>query len=289
MSDEAAAPEGATTAPETFGIGGGNIQSESEANSQIANDGNIQTPTFQESLPEAYRDNPSLSTFKSMDDLLKSYTEQRSMLGKKGMMKPGEDASDEERAAWRQTIGVPDSIDGYGEYEFPVDDQGNPLLEINNEEFFNSAKSRMHEANFTPEQVKLAFDLFSETTLSTMDEAANMQQQMANESLHKLREEWRDDFEPNRQSILNYIDKNGFMEFAEESGIINNYNFIKMMEKVVRDTKESNITGDHSLGGGGFDEAVARIKNSEAFKAKGHPQHAEAQAQLESLYRKRYS
>lgn len=243
--------------------------------------------SFIDSLPEEYRNNPSLSHFQSQDALLKSYLEQRSMLGKKGMMRPGDDATAEDRAAWHELLGVPSDITGYDDYEFPKDDHGNPLLEISDTEQLNSVKQAFLDAEMTPAQMKVAFDAFAQDKLGSIQTLQEQQSQMATQTISKLESEWGGDYEHNRIAILNTLEKNNLMDYAEESGLVNNYDFIKMMEKVVKNTGEAAITGDNSISGGGWNAEIDRIKTSAAFTNPGHPEHKEALQSLENAYRKR--
>lgn len=66
------------------------------------------------------REHPKLRQFRSVADLARSYLHQERALGRKaiGLVPPGDDATDEERAAfereWRAALKVPDAPEGYG-------------------------------------------------------------------------------------------------------------------------------------------------------------------------------
>lgn len=65
--------------------------------------------------------------WKTLDDVVKGYREAERGLRDGGRIKvPGEDASDEEMAAYRSAIGVPEKPDGYAVPE-PKDADGNPI------------------------------------------------------------------------------------------------------------------------------------------------------------------
>lgn len=65
------------------------------------------------------REHPKLRQFRSVADLARSYVNQERMVGRKavGLVPPGDDAPDEERAAferqWRRALKVPEAPEGY--------------------------------------------------------------------------------------------------------------------------------------------------------------------------------
>ena len=91
-------------APEDEGAGGGDAAGAGGAGEENA---------FASSLTgEGFADFAKEQGWNSADDAVKAYQDQRA--GLEGMIKvPGEDASDEDRAAFAKALGVPDTEDGY--------------------------------------------------------------------------------------------------------------------------------------------------------------------------------
>lgn len=89
-----------TTAPATTG-----------GTSWIKDDGTF-GEGWQSKLPEDIRNADSLKVMGSFTDLAKSYVATKAMVGKK-LEAPREDATPEQIAAWRKTVGAPDDVQGY--------------------------------------------------------------------------------------------------------------------------------------------------------------------------------
>jgi len=68
---------------------------------------------FTDSLPEAYRNDPTFKDYKDLDGLLKSHKELSGKLGQKVIERPGDGATEDQLKAYRAAIGVPESADEY--------------------------------------------------------------------------------------------------------------------------------------------------------------------------------
>jgi hypothetical protein len=108
-------------------------------------------------VPEKFWD--SSTGAMRVDALLKSYSELEKRLSQK-IAPPGPDATPEEIALWRDTMGIPASSDGYQVNEpagLGIDPQVNEML---------------HKAGFTQAQAQLVYDLAAERLLPLIGEAA---------------------------------------------------------------------------------------------------------------------
>ena len=68
---------------------------------------------FLNSLPEEFKNDPTFKPYKDLNGLLKSHKELSGKLGAKVLERPGEGATEDQIAAYRKAIGVPDSADAY--------------------------------------------------------------------------------------------------------------------------------------------------------------------------------
>jgi hypothetical protein len=95
--------------------GSGSSSQQSEASSSSWNwakeDGSL-SDGWLEHLPDGLRGHASLKPIGSLQDLAKSYVETKKLIGAKFEM-PGENASPEQIANWRKTVGAPDKPEGY--------------------------------------------------------------------------------------------------------------------------------------------------------------------------------
>ncbi|MCC6718393.1 MAG: hypothetical protein IT555_10965 [Acetobacteraceae bacterium] len=71
-------------------------------------------PEWRAGLPPDLRDSPSLGKFTDPAGLAKSYVELETLIGRKGLVIPGEKDGAEVHARFRQALGVPDAPEGYG-------------------------------------------------------------------------------------------------------------------------------------------------------------------------------
>lgn len=78
----------------------------------IGSDGSFSPDWHQKALPEPLRDNPSLRVFNNFGDMAQSYVALKGMVGKK-LEAPAADATPEQLAQWRKTVGAPDTPENY--------------------------------------------------------------------------------------------------------------------------------------------------------------------------------
>ena len=136
-------------APEGEGAGGGDAAG---AGGEGAGAG--EENAFAASLTgEGFADFAKEQGWSSADDAVKAYQDQRA--GFEGMIKvPGEDASDEDRAAFAKALGVPDTEDGY-QFSLPEKMPENVQYDEN---LATSFKAKAKEIGLTPAQAQALHD-----------------------------------------------------------------------------------------------------------------------------------
>lgn len=103
---------------------------------------------------EGHADFVTEQGWKSGDDMVSAYKTQAE--GMKDLVRiPGDDASDEDKAAYRQAMGVPDSADGY-ELQVPKD---MPEGLTYDNELATKFKAKSHELGLTPAQAQGLHDM----------------------------------------------------------------------------------------------------------------------------------
>jgi hypothetical protein len=70
-------------------------------------------PEWLTSLPPELRDAPSLKRYGSVQDLARAYTEAETLIGRKGIIPPGENDPPEVHRKFREALGVPEKPEGY--------------------------------------------------------------------------------------------------------------------------------------------------------------------------------
>lgn len=159
-----------------------------------AEDGTL-SEGWQSKLPDDLKDNPSLKTISNLPLLAKAYVETKSLVGKR-LEAPGEGATPEQVAAWRKTVGAPDTPEGYlGEAKsLKPDDLPAEAWDAEGEKEFLSLA---HKHHLTPAAVKDILGLHSGSIMkavqqSKADEGASVAAEIAT-----LKKDWGGDFERN--------------------------------------------------------------------------------------------
>ncbi len=135
-------------------------------------------------LPEELKAAPSLAKFQDPAALAKSYIEAEKLIGKKGVIVPGEGASEAEQAAFRKALGVPDAPDAY---EIKVE---NVPAHIWNDDAAALLRQGAHQLGLTPQQAQGLASWYS-GLLHQADEKA------AETADAELRQEWGPRYERN--------------------------------------------------------------------------------------------
>lgn len=126
------------------------------------NDDNGGGDDFKMLVPEAYRDKAYLAEAKSLDDVFTMLDGAETLIGKRAA--PGDDATAEQLVEFYNTIGRPESADGY-----------NPGLEEGKtDELFDKLRPAFHGAGLTVRQAKGLFK-----------EAGPILQQLAGDEIEK--------------------------------------------------------------------------------------------------------
>lgn len=248
--------------------------------------GNPATTSWHETLPEDLKSNGSLKQFKDVASLAKSYVHAQSMIGKKGVVVPGEKASDEEWGAFYKGIGVPD----LDKYEIALQENEGVAPES-----LAKFKELAHKNGLLPKQAQALFGSIVEQ--EKQSRAAKMEEQTRtlNEQIGGLKKEWGEGYEKQvafARVAVKELGGEEFSKYLDESGMGNDVNLIKVMAKVGAMLGEDKIRGE---GGGKFGMTPAEI-NSEIMNVMGnekhpyhdstHPGHKAAVAQMADYFKK---
>jgi len=115
---------------------------------------------WKQSLPEGFRDDPAFEQHGSMEAFMKSHNNLKSMIGKKNLMMPDETSTAEEKLAWNQHVGVPDSPDLYESPQIIKDMNADAVQAYFGEGGFESLYQGFHEAGLNQSQVNALMPMF---------------------------------------------------------------------------------------------------------------------------------
>lgn len=127
-----------------------------------------QDASWLEAIPEEYRGDPNVTKYQSLEELVKGHVNLAKMRQQQtdGLVKvPGEDASEEEIAAFRAAIGVPESAEGYELPEIPegAEVDGNLV---------DAFRSTAQEMGLNPKQFQKAVEWYNQYGVKVAEENA---------------------------------------------------------------------------------------------------------------------
>lgn len=275
-------------------LGDGNGQTGSEG--QTGGEGNTNTaagstssnpPTsWMESLPDELKNDSALQQFTDVQSLAKSYLSTKSMVGKKGVIVPGEKATDEEWSHFFKSIGQPEAD------KFDVKPpEGREV----NQELVSKFKEMAHKSGLLPKQAQALFDWYLGFESETVSQASVKKDLATKEALDGLRKEWGEGYDKNLAlGELAIADVGGeeFAKYLTETGLAKDPTIIKFLSKVGGLLGEDRIVGD---GSGRFGQTPAEIEkeitdimgnSNHPYFDRSHPSHSAAVKEMEIRYQK---
>ena len=109
---------------------------------------------WRSTLSEDLRQEKGWERFRSVDNLARSYRDLERRMGERAPVRPGADATPEQRTAWRQYLGVPDTPDGYQPQRPAGLPEGREFDPQAQQEFLRVA----HQLDLAPHQVQAIMD-----------------------------------------------------------------------------------------------------------------------------------
>ena len=239
---------------------------------------------WRDELPDEIKGDESLANFEDVNALAKSFIETKAMVGS-GIRVPGDDASDEQKAAFLskilesaptlmqkpnfddaeqsseffRTLGMPEKSDGYETSKYETREFGEAREEI--------LKALAHQNGLSAKQYKN----LTEGMLKADHEALQSAESGAAESMSALKQDWGMTWEE-RRVLANKV-RETFFDFIPEAQM--DAQTIKALHAVGAQlgSGEDNVLGEHRDEGGGGKmtpaDALARI--NEIMNNNEHP------------------
>ena len=158
------------------GGGGGGGEGAGEGGEGAGTGGGAPEPSFRQFIPEEDKDAPYWATIPDDQTLVKNYANAQKLIGKKGIIPPGEGASPEEwstffaavprptddaapevKAAYQKFLGAPDSAEAYNEMTIVPEDFPKEFLR---EDLVQEFRTAAFEAGVPPVYAKAMFDWY---------------------------------------------------------------------------------------------------------------------------------
>lgn len=242
--------------------------------------------SWRDSLPEDIRGNAAISQIQDIPSLAKSYIHAQGLVGKKGVMVPGEKSTDEEWQNFFKAAGRPE-MDKY-DIKAP---EGKQL----NQEFLSKFKETAHKAGLLPRQLQSLFDWYSGMEEESMKSMSSAEKAAESESIVNLKKEWGDGYDRHLALARMARDELGGPDFAAhltKLGIHNDVNLVKVLAKVGALMGEDKIKGDPNVGTGQtpqeVSDEIAKMRGDlkGPYFDKTHAAHGAAVRRMEELYKK---
>ncbi len=260
-----------------------------EAVSGIESTGEVATDNteFIKTLGEDYKVIAHQKGFKNADDILKSYTNLESMMGKKF-----DELTNEELKGVYTKLGAPETPEGY-EFEAAQLPEG---IQDNMTDWF-SAKA--HELGIPKEAAQQLRNEFITKQTEEYGQITLNSQTKATDDLAELKQEFGSAFDERvtlASTALNEFGGEEVKKVINQYGLNNNPALVKMFAELGKLTSEGKMATDKNATPVqfGITPAEASAKIAEKFadkefmnrwKSQAHPQHSDAVREIEQLYK----
>lgn len=251
-----------------------------------ADAGGIQPDTSGESwlmgLDEEYRSNPNINKYQSQNEMAKGLINMSSLIGKKGIVRPGEDATPEEMGSYFNSLGRPTESSGY-KYE-PI--EGAPDVD---QEQMTGFQEWAHGEGFSQEQFQgtIEYELQRQQAAQAqfeqekVDEASTTQMELMDEMGEVEYKAFLGDAKSAAESL-------GLYDVLVEHGLAGNKVVLKAFANARKDLGSSSMIGGDQVNSASFEDQTDAIRNNPGYADRTHPQHQDLIGQLDKLYAKRY-
>lgn len=240
-------------------------------------------PDWRASLPAEVRDAPGVVKFKSVEELARGYVNAETMIGKKGVILPGDNAPPEEVAKFREAIGVPAQADGYK----LAGKEGAPP-EIWNDATAKEIAAFAHEAALTPKQAQALADKWQTLGIEGGKITAAENERQHTEGKAALQKEWGTSFDAKHAAANLAIKQFGGDEIVAllaEKGLGNDPRMVKLFaqigEKMGEDVPSG--MGQSMAGGPDLKAESATLRAGPAYLNAMHPEHRAVNERLTVL------
>ena len=240
--------------------------------------GTTQQPkTWRDSLPEDFRNDPSLVNFKGVDDLAKSFIHAQKLIGKDKVVLPTASSTPEEWNGLYKKLGMPDSdkysVEGLGE-----DEASGKLKEL------------FVKNNILPNQAKEIMNFLANEFSANETDVDAQYEQAVQAGIEELKADWGEAYAPNLQRAVAVIEMFGdedIKSYLNETGLGNDPKLIKFFAKVGAQFSEDSFKGNTTAAMSRQD-AQARINQLYSDKQgpllnSRDPRHKDALAEIEKL------
>lgn len=237
-----------------------------------------QPASWRDTLPEEFRNDQSISTFKDVGDLAKSYIHAQKLIGKDKVVLPSNSATAEEWSAFYQKLGMPEAdkyaVEGLGDDEASV-----------------KLKELFVKNNILPNQGKEILNFLANEYSMDESEDTAAYQSAIQEGIEELKADWGESFEPNLQRAIAVVDTFGddnLKSYLNETGLGDDPQLIRLFAKIGAQFNEDSFKGEPQ---GFISKQDAQARINAMYSDPNHPimnsqdsRHKDALVEMEKLF-----
>ena len=216
----------------------------------------LTAPDWMTSVPKEFRDDKALWKHEDFSSYLKESRENSDKLAgfdpEKVVNIPGDDASDEDREAFYQKLGKPESAEGY-----ELDDPGFPEGLPRDEELEGLIKQWAHEANMPADALKSLVGEYNAYVAEIFKTAKAEQDKALQESTQALKTELKDDYNEyvlKAQRAATKFGGDEFITLLKDHGLESHPSFLKVFAEIGKAVSEDSALGGGTGSGGSEEE-----------------------------------
>ena len=288
LGGEEGAEEKAPEGENIDDTGAGKEGAEEEGAAAASGDKGGEEKSWTDDLDPEYRDDPSISKYKSANEMAKGVKNLVSKLGADKIASPKDDWTKEQWAEFYDSTGRP------AEYNFEAVSVPEPMQGDDGGDIF---KEMAHEHGLSQKQAEGIFQTYLNKANENIEKAKTEQAEQRVEARTELRKEWGAKYPANMK-----LASKTFMEEATEEqkakfikyGWADDPDVIKLFAKLGGERSED-VIGDGTIADGvktpdEAQQAIAEIKGNKEhpYFIKGHPEHEIAKARMDELYAQAY-
>lgn len=250
---------------------------------------------WRDNLPEEIRQNPALADKDTPEKLASEHVHLQKLIGAKGIIKPGADASEDEMNAFYSELGRPDTVDGYDLSGIEVPD-GFAMDEGMQRQILTA----LHSRGATPELVTEVFNTYWAATAEAEEAATAKTAEVWEKTQETLKGELGDKYAAHEELANRAVSavlgdaKADVLNARLPDGtkLSANIGFVRTMFELGKHMAEANLLGDKSASLGLSPEAAKaelqkfEADNSAALLDRSHADHktvVERRSQLSKI------
>lgn len=228
---------------------------------------------------------PSLKAIKDVPTLVKSYVHSQRKMGADKTIIPTKNSTEEEWAQFYAKLGLPE----FEQYDF-----SKPENDATDDAFREGFKKLAHENKLLPHQAEAMYNYISEQASERSQTLEAHQSEAVEKAMGALKESWGENFDNELRMAKLAVKEFGgdeFISYLNESGLGNNAEIIKLMNKVGKQFFKEDSFNAESKPAYAHSPAEAQEKINKimgdfqgAYYNKNHPDHSRIVKEVEKLY-----